>query len=464
MKQFNFGLQVFSLTVLLSSNALLFHPTPASALPLFAKKYSLPCTACHEAFPKLNDFGIAFRDNGYQLGTERDTPQENPVVSPLSLRTTPIFSVESQSAVPTDQSNSDSVSTGSFNLTGLDILTAGVLAKNVSYELVITPFLDSNVDLESAWIRFSNILDSSWLNIKFGKHELDIPLSEKRTFGLTGGGGSYLVNHYHPGGSANSNGFELGANQYGLELMGHDKGSRIRYVIDINNGSNPASNQEEGKQPNIYTHLSVNFNQELANERVGLLADFGRWPIAFKSASGIVLPGTGENTKPYSRLGGDMALNLGSSGTPLISIIVQYLYGMDDGNLIGQSIIPDTALTCPTLPTHCGNPFAGSTGGTQEAIFHGGTLEINWMPSLHSLIFGHYDRVVNLQQPDPGMPTDYNDQSSLALGFRYYIQISQTNLVALHAEWSQSTSQKTNLVTGEDQVTTAYLAGVDYAF
>jgi hypothetical protein len=464
VKNISLSLQVFSLTILLSSYVLLFHSTPASALPIFAKKYNLPCTTCHEAFPKLNDFGIAFRDNGYQLGTERDTPQENLVISPLSLRTTPIFSVQSQSGIPTDQSNSDNVSTVSFNLTGLDIHSAGVLAKNISYQLVITPFLDNSVDLESAWIRFSNLLESSWLNIKFGKHELGIPLSEKRAFGLTGAGGSYLVNHYHPGGAANTNGFELGANQYGLELMGHNKSSQIRYVIDINNGSNPASNQTAGKQPNIYTHLSVNFNQELASERFGLLADFGRWPSAFKSVMGTPLPGTGERTKPYSRLGGDMVLNVGSSGTPLISIIVQYLYGMDDGGLIGQSLIPDTALTCTTVPTPCVNPLPGSIGGTRDAIFQGGTLEINWMPKLNSLIFGHYDRIVNLQQADPGMPSDYNDETTLALGIRYYIHISQSSLVALHGEWSQLIKQKTNLITGEDQTTQAYLVGVDYAF
>ncbi|MFI5305143.1 MAG: hypothetical protein ACHQYP_10165, partial [Nitrospiria bacterium] len=221
---------------------------------------------------------------------------------------------------------------------------------------------------------------------------------------------------------------------------------------------------DEGKQPNIFTHVSANFNQDLTSERVGLLADFGRWPTVFKSVAGTPIAGSGENTKPYSRLGGDMALNLGSSGTPLVSMIFQYLYGRDDGGLIGTSLIPDTALTCPTLPVPCGNPVSGSTGGTRDAIFHGGSVEINWMPSLNRVVFGHFDRVVNLQQADPGMPSDYNNQSNLALGFRYYLHISQATLVALHAEWSQFTSLKTNLVTGEDQTTTAYLFGVDYAF
>src|ERR1700675_2056342 len=39
----------------------------ASALPAFARKYGLRCSACHESWPMLNYFGQKFKDNGYQL-------------------------------------------------------------------------------------------------------------------------------------------------------------------------------------------------------------------------------------------------------------------------------------------------------------------------------------------------------------------------------------------------------------
>ena len=41
---------------------------PGHAIPAFARKYGLPCSACHIGWPILNNFGLAFRDNGYQLG------------------------------------------------------------------------------------------------------------------------------------------------------------------------------------------------------------------------------------------------------------------------------------------------------------------------------------------------------------------------------------------------------------
>ena len=39
----------------------------ADAIPSFARKYALDCTACHTAPPRLNTFGERFLENGYQL-------------------------------------------------------------------------------------------------------------------------------------------------------------------------------------------------------------------------------------------------------------------------------------------------------------------------------------------------------------------------------------------------------------
>src|SRR5664280_680425 len=61
--------------------------SPAVAVPAFARKYGLPCSACHEAWPKLNNFGQVFKDNGYQLMNDRDAPiYQNPTYFPISFR------------------------------------------------------------------------------------------------------------------------------------------------------------------------------------------------------------------------------------------------------------------------------------------------------------------------------------------------------------------------------------------
>ncbi|HEY2547443.1 MAG TPA: hypothetical protein VGI46_15345, partial [Candidatus Acidoferrum sp.] len=66
------------------------------AIPAFARKYGLPCSACHTAWPELNNFGQVFRDNGYQLGNERDSPiWQNPSYFPITFRITPNWHRES---------------------------------------------------------------------------------------------------------------------------------------------------------------------------------------------------------------------------------------------------------------------------------------------------------------------------------------------------------------------------------
>jgi len=54
---------------------------PAHAVPPFARKYGTSCATCHAAYPKLNYFGKAFRNNGYRYpaGTDADMTKEAPV-------------------------------------------------------------------------------------------------------------------------------------------------------------------------------------------------------------------------------------------------------------------------------------------------------------------------------------------------------------------------------------------------
>src|SRR5487761_2447380 len=42
----------------------------ASAMPNFARKYSLGCGSCHDVIPKLNEFGWRFRAAGYRMPDE----------------------------------------------------------------------------------------------------------------------------------------------------------------------------------------------------------------------------------------------------------------------------------------------------------------------------------------------------------------------------------------------------------
>src|SRR5215472_7470212 len=107
----------------------------ANAIPAFARKYGLRCSACHEAWPQLNPFGQKFKDNGYQLMNDRDAPiWQNPSYWPVTFRMTPNWHRESTGKVATDQgSGITRVTSSGFDLGGLDFHTAGTLEKNFSF-------------------------------------------------------------------------------------------------------------------------------------------------------------------------------------------------------------------------------------------------------------------------------------------------------------------------------------------
>jgi len=112
----------------------------AEAFPAFARKYGLRCTACHEAWPVLNDFGVAFRDNGYQLMLGKDDPVTTHLAYiPVSIRLTPHYEFDSVSNQDTDQGKKD-IKSGSVSTIGIDLLTGGTLANNVSFLVVPTGF------------------------------------------------------------------------------------------------------------------------------------------------------------------------------------------------------------------------------------------------------------------------------------------------------------------------------------
>src|SRR6266481_8697771 len=45
----------------------------ASAIPAFARQYGTSCSTCHVDFPKLNDFGKAFKDAGFKFPKDDET-------------------------------------------------------------------------------------------------------------------------------------------------------------------------------------------------------------------------------------------------------------------------------------------------------------------------------------------------------------------------------------------------------
>src|ERR1022692_3468467 len=212
----------------------------ANALPAFARKYGLRCSACHESWPMLNYFGQKFKDNGYQLMNDRDAPiWKNPGYWPVTFRITPIWHRVSTAKVAVDQGTGQTrITSSGFDLSGLDFHTGGTLEKNFSFYVLPSSDATASFHFESVMARLDNLFGSPWLNLKLGKFELDNLLSEKRILTLTGNGGIYQLYHFIPVGDGNVFG-QMGDNQLGVEVMGHSWNDRTRYsaaLLSSNDG------------------------------------------------------------------------------------------------------------------------------------------------------------------------------------------------------------------------------------
>src|ERR1700674_673499 len=61
-----------TILILLTSATFLFS-SRSYAIPAFSRQYQTSCTTCHSDFPKLNDFGKAFKDAGFKFPVEDES-------------------------------------------------------------------------------------------------------------------------------------------------------------------------------------------------------------------------------------------------------------------------------------------------------------------------------------------------------------------------------------------------------
>ncbi len=408
----------------------------ASAIPAFARKYGLACTGCHEAWPTLNDFGRAFRDNGYQMLLGEDSPTKlSPGYWPISIRITPHYEFNSVDHQETDQ-GVRTLSAGGIAEIGLDLLSAGTLAPNVSFLVVPTGFTSAEgVTLEAAWLRFDNLMHSGWFNLKLGKHELDLPRSGHRGWSLTDTG--YLIYGYHPPGSVLEH--DMSENQRGIEYFGHDRGSFNRIAVSVFDVQGSPGSRHAFETPAVYAHASHKWLWEgrvVSAVRLGAFGSYTTWPTAFLTSSSVPIEGTGSDLKRADNYGVDLHVWFGPEATPCHVLLVG-ARGEESPGLI--------------------------PGAPRDAIFRGGFLEIGYTPALKLTFFGRGDLIRNQQQADPANPKTLNDEDAYTVGVRRTIQYSTRAEFAVHAEYSTERT-KGGAFDGSDLRSRTAILGLDFGY
>src|SRR5882762_3717814 len=377
-------------TLLLGNNS-------AHAIPSFARKYGLPCSACHEAWPKLNSFGQQFKDTGYQLMNDRDSPVwQNPSYWPIAMRITPQWHYESAGNTAVNSVPGD-----------------------------------------------ANIANSPWLNFKFGKFELDVPLSEKRMMTLSNVGGAYQLYHFVPvGGDVND--FTFGENQLGVALMGHSANDHTRFAASKISSTNGNLGLPAGRTYDGYLHLSQAFMAGgLGLQRVGAYGLVGFRPTFFETSGpeATPIPGTGIGNRSFYRAGVYGSLYIGK-----FDLTGVYQHSSDNvylGNGTGANA---------TLPD-----------GARGPQWNTGTFEAHYTYSPKLFFLGRYELVRMSQQSLADTPSDVGDADVFTVGYRYYPFMHSRAGLAWHQEFATGRFRKTS-ESGQDQRNNSYFMGLDFAF
>lgn len=387
-------------------------PQLSQGIPAFARKYGYNCNMCHTAYTKLNDFGQRFRNHGYQIpGQEGLEKNVFEIAPPLAMRTS--FGLFSSHTKAADAS--------SFGLNGLDLLSAGVLHKNISYLLIYTPRIDqpaadfrgsageSNPSqpgaLESASIVFSNLVKDA-VNLRVGRFEPGYhPFSSKRSY--------YLIQPYDvyafttPG-----NGFVFDDNQVGLEVSGYFP-QGFRYAAGVVNGT--GGNPDNSQAKDLYVRVAQIIGRgegQSAGQRLGLFGYFGWLPtVPGDTTMNITGMGSGSAHKPFRRIGGDISLNWQT-----FNLHGMFMQGWDDKAI--------------------------DSGATENYKFTGGFAQLDYAGLINNRLVSSV--LVNWVSP----PNFDQERQSTAYSvlLRYYLGDWTAVNVALHAEYTHREVGKTEKV------------------
>jgi len=178
----------------------------------------MKCSACHLAVPLLTPFGQAFRDNGYRMKTGTTTcgPMSR-AIGPVRLAVERLPGRRRRVAGQTVQ-RQGGFANGAFVFGGM-----GSISDKVSFRMFPVVYEDGFTFAGHGWIRYNQAFGTDWVNIKVGQSELDVPINPGREYNMGNARFAVLYAYTVPGSVSR---FNVLFPQPGVEIMGHDRGSR----------------------------------------------------------------------------------------------------------------------------------------------------------------------------------------------------------------------------------------------
>jgi hypothetical protein len=164
---------------LLAVTGLAVLPSPAEAIPAFARKYQFSCSTCHSPVPRLKPFGEAFAARGFRLEDPSQEPTRatydtgDPMLRlmrelPLAFRLDGYGSWKENAAATTDNEWP----------WAFKILSGGQIHERISYYMYFILEKGGVQGLEDAWLQFSLPLKTP-INVTAGQFQICDPLFKR---------------------------------------------------------------------------------------------------------------------------------------------------------------------------------------------------------------------------------------------------------------------------------------------
>src|SRR5579859_712190 len=243
----------------------LFSQTPRTdAIPAFARKYQTSCSTCHNNYPELNDFGEAFKKNGFKFPKDDETfvkeapvmlgakaqkeafpkavyPGEIPGFLPLGFRYSGVAQYNSKQPLAIGfLPRTDLFVPNTFT-----IIAAGSMGERLSFWIdndISAGGANAAAGLGDGYLKVNDLghyihLPKDALNVRMGQFELDLPFTQARSVDLTG----YDI--YSQASIAGSQGtalnpFVFGIPQRGIEIGGYPNDGNFNWSVAVVDGNN----------------------------------------------------------------------------------------------------------------------------------------------------------------------------------------------------------------------------------
>jgi hypothetical protein len=468
------NLSFFAIVTGLIFGLISLRPRPSDAIPAFARKYQTSCATCHNNYPELNDFGEAFKKNGFKFPKDDETfikeapvmlgakaqrqafpnalyPGEMPGTIPIGFRYSGVAVYNSKQPLAVGYvPRTDLFTPGPFS-----IFAAGSLGPTLSFWVdddISSGGSGADGGLGDGYLKANDLghylhLPKDALNVRFGQFELDLPFSQARSINLSDYDIYDQASIAGVQGTTN-NPFVFAAPQRGIEIGGYPNDGNFNWSVSLVNGNNDGTAVRNTKD--VYVRVSQRFNLEHDSAarkeiqaagpsgprdhtsiRVGAFYYYGRNAL---NVDGTLFPtGFGTLHEPFYRVGSDFRFKYRH-----FELYGLGMYGHD------MNLIPDMA----TFGFDRG-PAVTFTGGFGEA-------EYWFYPWLIGLM--RYD-VVN-------SPTDFlngvsqnNSRNRVSPGIQILVRANIKLAFEYQRRWQQP-------IPGTEKFFRAngFATGIDYSF